>query len=59
MNSHLDDLWYAMQHPLGPSRGLDSYDNHQESVEKLIREMETRVHPDATGGPSGVSDVPV
>jgi hypothetical protein len=31
-----------MQHPLGPSRELGSYANHQESVEKLIREMNAR-----------------
>jgi hypothetical protein len=46
MNSRLDNLWYAIQHPLGPSRELGSYANHQESVEKLIREMKARVHPD-------------
>ena len=32
MNSRLDSLWYAIQHPLGPSRELGSYANHQESV---------------------------
>jgi hypothetical protein len=42
MNSRLDSLWYAIQHPLGPSRELGSFDNHQQSVEKLIREMKTR-----------------
>jgi hypothetical protein len=46
MNSRLDSLWYAIQHPLGPSRELASYANHQKSVEKLIREMKARVHPD-------------
>jgi hypothetical protein len=42
MNSRLESLWYAMQHPLGPSRELGSYANHQESVEKLIRVMNAR-----------------
>ncbi|MDT5174013.1 MAG: hypothetical protein QOG37_1264 [Mycobacterium sp.] len=46
MNSRFDSLWYAIQHPLGPSRELGSYANHQKSVEKLIREMKARVHPD-------------
>jgi len=46
MNSRLDSIWYALQHPLGPSRELGTYENHQKSVEKLIREMRTRVHPD-------------
>jgi hypothetical protein len=46
MNSRLDSLWYALQHPLGPSRELGSYENHQESVEKLIREMKARVRRD-------------
>jgi hypothetical protein len=45
MTSRLNNLWYAIQHPLGPSRELGSYANHQESVEKLIREMKARVHP--------------
>jgi hypothetical protein len=45
MNSRLDSLWYAIQHPLGPSRELGSYANHQKSVEKLIRVMKARVHP--------------
>ena len=43
MNSRLESYWYAVQHPLGPSRELGSYDNHQESVERLIREMTARV----------------
>jgi hypothetical protein len=38
-------MWYSIQHPLGPSRELGTYANHQESVEKLIREMKARVHP--------------
>jgi hypothetical protein len=46
MTSRLNNLWYAIQHPLGPSRELGSYAHHQESVENLIREMEARVHPD-------------
>ena len=46
MNSRLDSIWYAIQHPLGPSRELGLYANHQKSVEKLIREMKARVHPD-------------
>jgi hypothetical protein len=46
MNSRLESIWYAIEHPLGPSRELGSYANHQESVEKLIREMEARVHSD-------------
>ena len=45
MNSRLDNLWYAIQHPLGPSRELGSYANHQKSVEKLLREMKERDHP--------------
>lgn len=45
MNSRLDNLWYSIQHPLGPSRELGSYANHQESVEQLIREMNARVVP--------------
>jgi len=45
MNSRLDNLWYAIQHPLGPSRELGSYANHQESVEQLIREMNARAIP--------------
>jgi hypothetical protein len=44
MNSRLESLWYVIQHPLGPSRELGSYENHQEIVEKLIREMNAR-HP--------------
>ncbi|WP_238888465.1 hypothetical protein [Mycobacterium sp. IDR2000157661] len=50
MNSRLDSLWYAIQHPLGPSREPGTYENHQESVEKLVREMETRADPDETSG---------
>ncbi|MCT7661088.1 hypothetical protein [Mycobacterium deserti] len=46
MNSRLDSLWYAIQHPLGPSRELGSYANHQDSVEELIRDMKTRVQPE-------------
>jgi hypothetical protein len=49
MNSHFDSLWYAIQHPLGPSRELGSYANHQESVEQLIREMNARVLPIKSG----------
>ena len=46
MNSRLGNLWYVIQHPLGPPRELDSYAHHQESVEQLIREMNARVHSD-------------
>ena len=45
MNSRLDNFWYSIQHPLGPSRELGSYANHQESVEQLIREMNAIVLP--------------
>jgi hypothetical protein len=45
MNSRLDSILYAIEHPLGPSRELGSYANHQTSVENLIREIEARVHP--------------
>ena len=50
MNNRLEGLWYAIQHPLGPSRELGTYANHQESVEKLISEMNARVRPDRTSG---------
>jgi hypothetical protein len=50
MNSRLEGFWYALQHPLGPSRELGTYANHQESVDKLIKEMNARVHPDQTSG---------
>jgi hypothetical protein len=46
MTSRFERFWYAIEHPLGPSRELGSYANHQESVEKLIREMNARVHSD-------------
>jgi hypothetical protein len=46
MNSRFESIWYAIEHPLGPSRELGSYANHQESVEKLIREMDARVPSD-------------
>lgn len=46
MNRRLNNFLYAIEHPLGPSRELGSYANHQKSVEKLIRKIETRVHPD-------------
>jgi hypothetical protein len=46
MNSLIENIWYAIEHPLGPSRELGSYANHQESVERLIREMDARVHSD-------------
>jgi hypothetical protein len=46
MNSRLDSIWYAIQHPLGPSRELGSYENHQKSVDKLIGEMKKRVQTD-------------
>jgi hypothetical protein len=46
MNRRLSDILYAIEHPLGPSRELDSYANNQKSVEKLIRKIETRVHPE-------------
>ena len=49
MNSRLENLWYAIQHPLGPSRELGSYANHQESVEQLIREMNARAIPTERG----------
>jgi hypothetical protein len=49
MNSRLDSFWYAIQHPLGPSRELGSYANHQKSVEKLIREMTARATVDDEG----------
>src|ERR1700730_15822614 len=45
MNSRFERFWYAIEHPLGPSRELGSYANHRESVEKLIREMNARVLP--------------
>ena len=45
MISRLESIWYAIEHPLGPSRELGSYANHQESVEQLIREMNARVIP--------------
>ena len=50
MNSRLDSILYAIEHPLGPSRELGSYANHQTSVENLIREIEARVHPDIFPG---------
>jgi hypothetical protein len=46
MNSRFERFWYAIEHPLGPSRELGSYASHQESVEKLIREINARVHSD-------------
>ena len=46
MNSRFGNLWYAIQHPLGPSRELGSYANHQDSAEQLIREMNARVQSD-------------
>jgi len=49
MNSRIDNLLYAIQHPLGPSRELGSYANHQESVEQLIREMKARAIPTERG----------
>jgi hypothetical protein len=49
MNSRLDNFWYSIQHPLGPSRELGSYVNHQESVEQLIREMNARALPIKSG----------
>jgi hypothetical protein len=49
MNSRLESIWYAIEHPLGPSRELGSYANHQESVEQLIREMNARVTPTECG----------
>jgi hypothetical protein len=50
MNSRFESIWYAIEHPLGPSRELGSYANHQESVEKLIREMDARVHSNSVAG---------
>jgi hypothetical protein len=49
MDSRLESIWYAIEHPLGPSRELGSYANHQESVEQLIREMNARVLPIRSG----------
>jgi hypothetical protein len=49
MNSRINNFWYLIQHPLGPSRELGSYANHQESVEQLIREMNARVVPIESG----------
>ena len=46
MNSRLDSILYAIEHPLVLSRELGSYANNQKSVEKFIREMKARVHPD-------------
>ena len=45
-HSRLSNLWYVIQHPLGPSRGVDSFANHQESVEKRLGEMNARVRTD-------------
>jgi hypothetical protein len=45
MNSRIDNFWYSLMHPLGPSRELGTYANHQESAEQLIREMNARVLP--------------
>lgn len=49
MYSRINNFWYSIQHPLGPSRELGSYANHQESVEQLIREMNARVVPTESG----------
>jgi hypothetical protein len=49
MISRINNFWYLIQHPLGPSRELGSYANHQESVEQLIREMNARVVPIESG----------
>jgi hypothetical protein len=46
MNRRLSNILYAIEHPLGPSRELGSYANHQKSVEELIRKIEARVHPE-------------
>ena len=46
MNCRIGNWWYAIQHPLGPSRELGSYENHQDSVDMLIREMEARTFPE-------------
>jgi hypothetical protein len=56
MNSNFDSLRYAIQHPLGPSRELGSYANHQESVEQLIREMNARVPAIKSGLEPGQPD---
>jgi len=45
MKNRLESILYAIEHPLGPSRELGSYANHQKSVENLVRAIETRVHP--------------
>ncbi|BBZ34641.1 hypothetical protein [Mycolicibacterium confluentis] len=46
MTTRLGGFWYALQHPLGPSRELDSHADRQKSVEKFIREMRTEENPD-------------
>jgi hypothetical protein len=45
MNSRIDNFWYPLLHPLGPSRELGPYANHQESAEQLIRDMNERILP--------------
>jgi hypothetical protein len=43
MNKTLESLWYAIQHPLGPSRELGSSENHQKSAENLVRQINARI----------------
>jgi hypothetical protein len=59
MNSRLNNFWYAIEHPLGPSRELGSYANHQESVEQLIREMNERVLPTKRGPERADANEPI
>jgi hypothetical protein len=59
MNSNFDNFWYSIQHPLGPSRELGSYANHQESVEQLIREMNARVVPIKSGAGTSPAGQPI
>jgi len=42
MNKKLEGLWYAIQHPLGPSRELGSAEYHQKSAENLVQQMNAR-----------------
>lgn len=56
MNSRLDRILYAIEHPLGPSRELGSYANHQKSVENLIRDMEARKDSCASPLPVPISE---
>jgi hypothetical protein len=40
--ARVECLWYAIQHPLGPSRELGSCQKHQKSAEKLVCDMNPR-----------------